>query len=172
MIKQFKIDQVKELLLKLQSKKNIILTNYSGIPVKGLTDLRNQLRKSGIDYKVVKNNLFKKALKEANYSEVDDYLKGPLGVVFTDNDLGEAAKILKNFKKEYANFNYSLGIMDNVVYDGDQVKRIADIPSKEILISQIMSLINSPARGIAYVINQNIASVARAVKAVGEKSSN
>lgn len=170
MVKQYKVDQVRELVSRLQKKKNIILTDYSGIPVKGLTELRNQLRKSGIEYKVVKNNLFKKALKDSDFVEVDDFLKGPLGVVFTDNDLGEAAKILKNFKKEYAKFNYSMGIMDNVVYNADQVKRIADIPTKEVLISQIMSLINSPATGIASVINQNIASLARAIKAVAEKT--
>ncbi|MFH0977471.1 MAG: 50S ribosomal protein L10 [Spirochaetota bacterium] len=170
MVKQYKIDRVQELTSKLQEKKNIILTNYSGTKVSSLTALRNKLRAKGIDYKVVKNNLFRKALKDTGYPEVDDFLKGPIGVVFVKDDLSEAAKILKDFKKEQEKFSFTLGIMDNVVYNGEQVKKIADIPSKEVLIAQIMSLINSGAANLAMVVNQTIASVPRGVKAVAEKN--
>jgi large subunit ribosomal protein L10 len=172
MVKQYKVDKVQELTQKLQEKKNIILTNYSGTKVSHLTALRNKLRAKGIDYKVVKNNLFKRALKETGYPEVDNYLKGPIGVAFIKEDLGEAAKIIKDFKKEQEKFSYSLGIMENIVYNEEQIKRIADIPSKEVLISQIMSLINSGARNLAGVINQTIASVPRGIKAVAEKNAN
>ena len=170
MVKQYKIDRVQELTQKLKEKRNLILTNYSGTKVSHLTMLRNKLRAKGIDYKVVKNNLFKRALKETGYPEVDNYLKGPIGVAFVNEDLGEAAKILKDFKKEQEKFKYSLGIMDNVIYNEEQIKRIADIPSKEVLISQIMSLINSAATNIAMVVNQTIASVPRGIKAVAEKN--
>jgi large subunit ribosomal protein L10 len=170
MAKQQKIDQVQAITLKLKEKKNIIFTNYSGIKVSSLTALRNKLRVKNIDYKVIKNNLLKRALKDNGYPEVDQYLKGPIGVVFAHSDLGEAAKILKDFKKEQEKFSFSLGIMENVVYNADQIKKIADIPSKEVLYSQIMSLINSSARNIAVAMNQTIASVARGVKAVAEKN--
>jgi large subunit ribosomal protein L10 len=170
MAKQQKIDQVQAITLKLKEKQNIIFTNYSGIKVSSLTALRNKLRVKNIDYKVIKNNLLKRALKDTGYPEVDQYLKGPIGVVFVNSDLGEAAKILKEFKKEQEKFSYSLGIMDNVVYNEDQIRRIADIPSKEVLYSQIMSLLNSSARNIAVAMNQTIASVARGVKAVAEKN--
>ncbi len=170
MVKQYKVDKVQELILHLKDKRNIILTNYSGIKVSGLTSLRNKLRVKNIDYKVIKNNLLKRALKDTGYPEVDKYLKGPIGVVFADSDLGEAAKILKDFKKEQEKFNFSLGIMDNVVYNEEQIKKIADIPSKEVLYAQIMSLINSSATNITMAINQTIASVTRGIKAVAEKS--
>ncbi|MBN2401162.1 MAG: 50S ribosomal protein L10 [Spirochaetes bacterium] len=172
MVKQYKVDRVQELTRKLQEKKNIILTDYSGTKVSHLTALRNKLRAKDIDYKVVKNNLFKRALKETGYPEVDAFLKGPIGVAFVKEDLGEAAKIFKDFKKEQEKFNFSLGIMDNIVYNEEQIKRIADIPSKEVLISQIMSLINSAASNMAMVINQTIASVPRGIKAVAEKNAN
>lgn len=171
MIKQEKVQKLQEIVERLKLKKNFILTNYSGITVKGLTELRRQLREKGVEYKVVKNNLFKKALKDLGYADIEDSVKGPLGIAFSNTDLTEAAKILKNYKKDHEKFSFSLGIMDNVVYDESQVKRIADIPSKEVLISQIMSLINSSARGLATVVNQDIAKVARAIKAVGEKNS-
>ena len=170
MAKQEKIDKVKELVDRLSVKKNIVLTNFSGVNVSSLTDLRSRLRAKGIDYKVVKNNLFRKALKDSGYAEVDESLKGPIGVAFTSNDLGEVAKILKGFKKEQEKFSFTLGIMDNVVYSEEQVKKIADIPSKEVLISQIMSLINSSAANIAMVVNQTIASVPIGIKAVAEKN--
>ncbi len=170
MAKQEKVDKVKEITEKLKSKKNIILTNYSGITVAGLTSLRSKLRTKNIEFKVIKNNLLKRALKDSGYPEVDQYLKGPIGVVFAENELTEAAKILKDFKKEQDKFSYTMGIMDNVVYNAEQVKKIADIPSKEVLYSQIMSLLNSSASNIAVAINQTIASVARGIKAVAEKN--
>ena len=170
MIQQYKIDKVNEFSAKLQDKKNIILTNYSGLSVNDMDQLRDQLRDKGVDYKVIKNTLFKRALKEKGYQEVDDYLKGPIAVAFTGSDLSEAAKIFKNFKKDHENFNYTLGIMDNVVYGENNIKRIADIPSKEVLISQIMSLLNSPATKLAIIANQVTASLARAIKAVSEKN--
>jgi len=170
MIQQYKIDKVNEFAAKLQEKKNFILTNYSGLNVNEMDQLREHLRDKGVDYKVVKNTLFKIALKEKGYQEVDEYIKGPLAVAFTELDLSEAAKIFKNFKKDHKNFNYTLGIMDNIVYGENQIKRIADIPSREVLIIQILSLINSPATKLAMVANQVTASLARAIKAVAEKN--
>jgi large subunit ribosomal protein L10 len=170
MIQQYKIDKVNEFAAKLQDKKNIILTNYSGLNVKDIDQLRDQLRDKGVVYKVIKNTLFKRALMEKGYQEVGEYFKGPIAVAFTEKDLSEAAKIFKNFKKDHENFNFTLGILDNVVYDEVQIKRIADIPSKEVLISQIMSCLNSPATKLAMVVNQVTASLARAIKAVAEKN--
>jgi len=171
MAKQYKIDRVQELVQRLNEKSNLILTNYSGIKVSMLSELRNKLREKGAEYKVVKNTLFKRALKDAGYQEIDDHLKGPIGVVFSENDLSEISKILKEFKKEQEKFSFSLGIMDKVIYNEEQINRIADIPSKEVLLAQIMSLINSSASSIAMAINQTIAAVPRGIKAVAEKNS-
>jgi large subunit ribosomal protein L10 len=170
MLRQDKIDKVQELIDKLGEKNNLIFTNYSGIKVSTLDALRSKLREKGADYKVVKNRLFKKALKDAGYVEVDEFLKGPIGVVFSADDLGEIAKILKDFKKEEEKFSFSLGIMSNVVYNEEQINKIADIPSKEVLIAQIMSLINAPATGIAMVSKQVTSSLARGINAVAEKN--
>jgi large subunit ribosomal protein L10 len=170
MVKQYKVDEVVSLTERLKLKKNIILTNYSGVKVKDLSDVRRKLREKNCDYKVVKNNLFKRALREVGAAQIDDYLKGPVGVVFTENDLTEPAKVLKDFTKDHENFKYSVGIMDNVVYTNDQIKKIADLPSREVLLSQIMSLINGPGSKVAIGINQIMASLARGIKAVAEKN--
>jgi len=170
MVKQYKVDFVNELKEKLVSKKNVILTNYSGIKVKDLYQLRKTLREKGAEYKVVKNTLFRKALKDSGYPEIDKYLVGPIGVVFIDKEVSEIAKILKDFQKEQDKFQYSVAIMDNVVYSPKDVQRIADLPSKEVLLAQAMSLINGPATGTAIAINQIMASLARGIKLVAEKN--
>jgi large subunit ribosomal protein L10 len=170
MVKQYKIDEVAKLSEKLSEKKNIILTNYSGIKVQELSDLRRKLRAKGCDYKVVKNNLFKRALKDSGSVAMDEFLKGPIGVVFTGSDLSDAAKILKEFNKEQEKFSFSAGVMENVVYSGEQVKRIADLPGKDVLLSQVMSLVNGPGTKIAIGLNQIMASLARGINAVAEKN--
>ncbi len=170
MIQQYKIDKVNSFVANLTEKKNIILSNYSGLNVKDLESLRGQLREKGVVYKVIKNNLFKRALKEAGYADIDQYLKGPIAVAFVESELSETARIFKDFKKEHENFNFTLGIMDNTVYEEEQIKRIADIPSKEVLIAQIMSLINTPATQLAMVVNQVAGSLARGIKAVADKN--
>jgi len=169
-VKQYKVDKVKELVLKLQEKKNIILTNYSGIKVKDLNELRSKLREKGVDYKVIKNNYFTRALSDEGYVAIDKYLKGPVAVAFTNSDLTDAAKVFKDFKKEHQNFSYFLGLMDNVVYEAEFIKRIADLPSREVLIGKILSLLNAPATNLSLIINQTIASLARGIKAVAEKN--
>jgi len=170
MVKQSKIDEVQNLKEKFSEKSNFILTNYSGTQVKNLSILRRRLREKNADYKVVKNNLLKRALSDAGYANMDDYLKGPLGIAFIKDEIGEVAKVLKEFSVENEKFSFSAGVLDKVIYDQAQIKRIADLPSKEVILSQLLSVINGPARGIAVGTNQIMASLARGIKAVAEKN--
>ncbi len=151
MVKQYKVDAVSDLVQRLTAKKNIILTNYSGIPVSALSTLRRKLRDTG-------------------YTEIDSYVKGPVAVTFTGTDPSEAAKVLKEFQKEFKQFSFTAGVIDNVTYREEQIRTIADLPSREAVLAQIMGLINGPARGIATGANQIMASLARAIQQVGEKN--
>jgi len=171
MVKQYKLDEVNLLIEKLEAKKNIIFTDYSGVSVKELGSLRRQLREKNAEYKVVKNNFLKRALKEAGYENLDSYLKGPLGIAFVADEVGEVAKVLKNFEKEEKNFSFSIGVIDNILYQEEQVRRIADLPPKDVILSQIMSLVNGPTTGIAVGVNEIMASLARGIKAVAEANS-
>jgi len=171
MAKQYKIDEVSELIGRLKERKNFILTDYSGVKVNDLANLRRQLSEKDARYKVIKNNLFRRALKEAGYAPIDEHLKGPLGVAFSGDQVGEVAKILKEFSEKNEKFSYLAGVFDNVIYGKEQIKRIADLPSKEVLLSQTMSMINGPARSIATGMNQIMASLARGIQAVAESKS-
>ena len=172
MAKQYKIDEVSELVGRLKSRKNFILTDYSGVKVNDLAALRRLLSEKDAQYKVVKNNLFRRALQETGYASIDEHLKGPLGVAFSGEQVGDVAKIIKEFSDKNEKFSYLAGVLDNVVYDKEQIKRIADLPSKDVLLSQTMAMINGPARYIATGMNQVMASLARGIKAVAESKSN
>lgn len=168
MAKQYKVDEVALLASKLRDKSNIILTSYTGIKVKDLGRLRKTLRTKDAEYRVVKNTLFKRALKDAGFEGLDEHLKGPIGVAFFRDQVGEVAKALKDFGKDVEKFSYSVGVLDSVVYTEEQIKRIADLPSREAVLSQVLSMVNAPARSIATGMNQIMASLARGINAVAE----
>jgi large subunit ribosomal protein L10 len=172
MVKQYKVDAVSELKGKLQERGNFIFTKFSGVKVKDLSALRKQLRQKNSEYKVVKNTLFQRALNELGYTGLDNHLKGPIGVAFISNEVSEVAKVLKDFAKEKEKFSFSVGVIDKIVYDEKQIAKIADLPSKETLLAQIMGLINGPARSTATGMNQIMASLARGIKAVAEANEN
>lgn len=171
MVKQYKVDEVANLVAKLKEKSSFILTNYSGIKVRDLGALRKSLRANNAEYKVVKNSFFKRALNEAGYSgDIDKYLKGPVAVAFVGDNVGETAKILKEFSDNQEKFSYSAGVIDSVIYDEKQMSMIANLPSKEVLLAKTMSLMNGPTSGIAMGLNQIMSSLARGIKAVAEKN--
>jgi large subunit ribosomal protein L10 len=170
MVKQYKIDEVAQLVEKLGSNKNIILTNYSGIKVSALTQLRTDIKKKGAKYQVVKNNYFRKALKDTGYSSIDEYLKGPVAVAFAGDQVGEIAKLFKDFKKDQEKFELLGAIIDGVIYGSDGIQKIADLPSKEALFAQILFMVNAPTSKVAIGMNQVMASLARGIKAVAEKN--
>lgn len=170
MVKQYKVDEVASLKSKLEKRKNFFFTNYSGVKVKDLSELRRLLRTKDAEYKVVKNTLFRRALKELGYEGMDNYVVGPLGVAFMNDEVGEIAKLLRDFGKEREKFSVTIGVIDKVLYSEAQVKTLADLPSREVLLSQIMMMINAPTTRVATGMNQIMASLARGIKAVAEKN--
>lgn len=170
MVKQYKQDAVEELFAKLQNKSNLILTDFTGTKVSDLNQLRRQLREKSTEYKVVKNTLFMRVVDKLGYKDLGDYIKGPIAIAFTDGDLSDVAKLLKDFQKEHQQFNYSVGMMENVFYGKEEIKRIADLPTKDELTAQIMSLLVGSAVGITMLTNQIITSLARGIQAVAEKN--
>ncbi|RHX88401.1 50S ribosomal protein L10 [Leptospira stimsonii] len=175
MANQEKVEAVALLKGKLEAKNNFILACYSGLTVEEITGLRAQLRKEGSEMKVLKNNLFLRALKESeghkdkNISFGPEY-QGPLAAIFAGENLPAVAKVCKDFAKVNKNLIVRAGYMDGSVLDAEGVEAIAGLPSREQLLAQIAGGINAPARTIASGLNQIIASLARAINAVAEKN--
>jgi len=168
MVKQYKVDKVENLIEKLNDKNNFIFTNYSGVKVQNLSLLRKNLRDKEADFKVVKNNLFQRALEKLGYENFEDFLKGPIGVTFFKDNIGEVAKVLKDFSKDEKNFSYSVGFYDKVLYDEEKIKKVSDLPPLESILAQIMSLLNASTSSMAMGVNQIMSSLARGIKAVAE----
>jgi large subunit ribosomal protein L10 len=147
-----KSEKVAEIENYLKSAKSVVFMNYKGLNTVQDTQLRVKLRKSNVVYKVYKNNLVKIALNNLGITELDERLNGALSVAFSNADEVAGAKIIKDEKfKDKMSFQF--GLIGNKVLEKDEVIRLATMPSKETLIAQIMSLIQSGARNLASVIN-------------------
>lgn len=169
---QKKVDLLDKYNNTLSETPNFILTRYIGLNVEQITDLRRKLYEKGFRYTVLKNNIFNLALKKRE--DLNDYpednLEGPIAGVFSDEDLPSAAKILKDYAKENEKLQIMSGLFESKYLSDKEVENIAGLPSKEELLSMIASSINAPTRQIASMMNSVIASLARGIKAVGEKN--
>lgn len=132
---------VAELHDKLKDVKLAVLADYSGIKVKEITGLRNELRKAKSELKVVKNNLLSIALKDTEFLPLDDHLKGPRALVMNFGDVVEPTKVLVEFAKKNAKLEIEAGILDGDLLSKDQIKALADLPSREVLLGKLLSVL-------------------------------
>ena len=146
-----KKEAVAEITRHLESAKSAIFVDYRGITVAEVNDLRNKFREAGVVFKVYKNNLARIALNNFGVTALDNDLTGTLAVAFSYNEETTAAQIIKKakFKDKMA---FKFGVIGNEVLDAAAVTKIASIPSKEQLIAQLLGLLQSGARNMAYVI--------------------
>ena len=149
-LKEAKVAEIKEKMEKAQA---VVLTNYQGLTVKQDTELRKNLREAGIEYRVYKNTLVTLAAKELGHEGILEYLEGPVSIAFGYEDATAPARVLNNFAKDHKALELKAGIVDGIVYDQDMIKKIADIPSKEVLIAKLLGSIKSPLSNLAYLLN-------------------
>lgn len=159
----------------LAEKKNFVVTTYSGLTVEQITDLRGQVREQAGKFKVIKNNLFRIALKETGehdgvLEKLEAELKGPLAVAFIEENMPGLSKALVKYAKDSEPVEIKAGCMDGGYLSGAEVKQIATLPSREEMLGIIGRGLNTPATKIATGINQIMGSLARGIKAVAEKN--
>lgn len=150
-----------------------IVAEYRGLTVAELTDLRKELRKVKGEFKVIKNRVAKKAIlgKVQSYASLADNLKGPIGVAYLYGDAAAGAKTLVDFGKGKELFKITAGVMESKPISAAQVKAIASLPSKEVLLGQLVGLLVSPHRGLLGVINAVPRSLVQVINAIKEKKS-
>jgi large subunit ribosomal protein L10 len=129
-----------ELHEKLKVAKLAILAGYSGMSVEKMTTLRNALRKSETELKVVKNTLLRIASKDTSVSVIDEHLKGPLVMALNRGDVVESTKILVEFAKKNAELDIKIGVLDGKLIDKDQISALAELPSREVLLAKLLSV--------------------------------
>ncbi|KPV57072.1 50S ribosomal protein L10 [Paenibacillus sp. A3] len=153
-----KAQQVTEVSEKLKENSCSIVADYRGLNVKQVTELRKQLREAGVEFQVLKNTLIRRATATAELSDLDEYLTGPTAIAFSKDDIVTPAKILTEFAKKNEKLSVKAGVVEGKVVDFNQIKALAELPSREGLLSMLLSVLQAPVRNFAL-----------AVKAVSEK---
>ncbi|XEC94634.1 50S ribosomal protein L10 [Paenibacillus tarimensis] len=153
--KQLAVD---EIATKLRESACTVVADYRGLNVAQVTELRKQLREAGIEFQVLKNSLVRRATAVTEMSGLDEVLKGPTAVAFGKDDVVAPAKILSAFAKKNDALQVKGGVLEGQVVGVEQIKALADLPSREGLLSMLLSVLQAPMRNFAL-----------AVKAVSEK---
>lgn len=144
---------VEELSQKLSGAVAGVIVEYKGISVADDAQLRRQLREAGVDYSVVKNTMLKRAADKAGLEGLDDILKGTTALAVSAEDPVAAAKILCGQAKKDENFKVKAGFLDGAVIDVARVTELSKLPSREGLISMLLSVLTGPVRGLAVALN-------------------
>ncbi|WP_281182993.1 50S ribosomal protein L10 [Staphylococcus schleiferi] len=152
-----KKQQVDVITDQLKSSVSTVVVDYRGLTVAEVTELRKQLREAGVQYKVYKNTMLRRAAEQAGIEGLDEFLTGPTAVAFTTEDVVAPAKVIAGFAKEHEALEIKTGIMEGSIITADEVKIVGSLPSHEGLVSMLLSVLQAPMRNFAY-----------AVKAVGE----
>jgi large subunit ribosomal protein L10 len=154
-----------ELLQRVNSSPFVLVVEYTGMTVPQFSELRNRLAATGAECHVAKNTYMRKALAEAGLPDTGDKLVGQTAFVTGESDVAAAAKVLKTFEKEFQKPAIKLGILDGSILDENQVKAIADLPSREVMLATLLATINAPAAQLVRTINEPAASLARVIQA-------
>ena len=155
---------------KLQGAVSGVIVNYSGITVADDTKLRKDLREAGVDYSVVKNTLLKRAADSLGMNGLEDVLNGTTALAISPSDPVAAAKVLSEFaKKSNGSFTIKAGFVDGKIINADAVKALADLPSREVLVAQVLGGLNAPISGFVNVLNGNLRGLVVALNAIAEQ---
>ncbi|HEY4390555.1 MAG TPA: 50S ribosomal protein L10 [Paenibacillus sp.] len=155
---QAKQEAVDVVTSKLRESATTVVADYRGLNVAQVTELRKQLREAGVEFQVLKNTLVRRATAAAELSELDEVLTGPTAIAFSVEDAVAPAKILNDFAKKNEALKVKGGVVEGRVVGADQIKALAELPSREGLLSMLLSVLQAPVRNFAL-----------AVKAVAEK---
>ena len=159
------IDEVRE---RLESSSASVVTEYRGLTVAEMAELRKTLRAAGGDFKVFKNTLVRRALQGTSHEGISDFLEGPTGIAFVHGDVSAVAKALKDFSEANPALIIKGGVFEGSALSADSLKTLANLPSREVLLSQLAGLIASPMQSLAGLFKAVPQSFAYGLKALIE----
>jgi large subunit ribosomal protein L10 len=140
-----KVEQVAQLTTKLQHAKVAVLTDYRGLTVSQMEDLRSRLRAAGVEYRVIKNTLARRAAVEAGHADFQQSLKGPIAIAFGYDELGIPPKLLNEFARSTRlKLDIVGALVEGRVVSPEQVRQLADLPPREVLLAQLLGMLQSP----------------------------
>lgn len=149
-----KEQEVKELAAKLKEAKVVLLTDYRGITVSDVTKLRADLRETKAEYKVIKNNIIRRALDANGENELDSLLEGPTALVIGNEDYLEPSKVIYNFTKTNEYYKIKGGIIDGKVMTAEEIITLAKLPSRQELIAKLAGALLGNITKLAATLDQ------------------
>lgn len=165
---QVKFDLVENMRELLKTNTSLILVDYRGISAEQIKDARAKLRPNGVKLSIVKNNLFKIALKEEGFPELDEVLTGTTAVVYSQGDLSLSAPAIKELDKKLGLLKIKGGVMEGSVLNAEQVVKVADLPSREVMLSMLVGAIQGPVSNLVFSTKGIINKLVYALNAVKE----
>ncbi len=161
-----KIDELKEIL---QDAKSIVLSDFTGLNVADISALRRLCRENNIIYTVVKNTLAKKSFQALGLDEVGRILEGPTAIAVSKEDEVTPAKVLDKFASDYELPRFKGAYVAGRLLDEDETKRLASLPSQEVLLAQVVSMLQAPMRGLVNCLGASLRDLVYVLKAISEK---
>jgi large subunit ribosomal protein L10 len=153
MIRPEKVKTVEEVTGKLKDAEVAILTDYRGLTANEMTELRRNLREAGIDFKIFKNTLSRFAARGLDIKDVEGLLTGPTAIAFGFSDPAATAKLLNEFAKGHDALEIKGAIFEDRILDKASVIALAQLPSREVLLTQLAVMLNAPIQRLVNVLN-------------------
>lgn len=166
-----KKEKVRELAEKMSHCSSLVLTDYRGLNVAEMTELRRQLREEGVEFKVVKNTLLRRAARDSDLSELEPYLVGPTAVAFGDEDPVSPAKVLVRFSKGNEELEIKCGLLDGEMLGVEDVRQLGQLPSREELLGQTAGVLVAPVRNLLYLLQAPVQNFVYGLNALREQRS-
>lgn len=154
--KESTVAEIKE---KIEKASSMVLVEYRGLNVEDVTELRKNFREAGVDYKVYKNTLMARAFAELGYEDFTKNFHGPNAIAFAYDDIAAAARVSNKFAKDNDKLVIKSGMVDGKEIDLDGIKALAELPTKEVLLSQVLGGLNGPIQGFANVLSGTMRSL-------------
>lgn len=169
MVRAEKIEKVDELKELLRDAKSIVLNDFTGLNVADISELRRLCRENNVVYTIVKNTLAKRSFAALGLEEIESILDGPTAVALSRDDEVVPAKVLNDFAKDYELPRLKGAYVAGRLLDDEETKRLASLPSKEILLAQVVGTFQAPMRGLVNVLGASLRDLLYVLKAVAEK---
>ena len=145
---------VQEISENIKDAQSVVVVDYRGLTVAEDTQLRKALREAGVSYKVYKNTLVNRAIAETEFESLKESLEGPSAFAISKDDATAPARILAKFAKTAPALEIKAGVVEGTFYDANGMKAIANVPSREELLSKLLGSLQSPITNLARVLNQ------------------
>lgn len=153
-----KVEQVRLLSEKLQSARTAVLTDYRGLSVSQLEDLRGRFRGANVEYRVIKNTLARRAVSESGQdASLQELFVGPVAIAFGYEELGTPIRVINEFARQARlRLDIKGGVVEGQVLDAAQMREIGDLPSREVLLAQLLGTLESPISQLANAMQASV----------------